>query len=142
MTWAELPQLLPWWGSIFAALYFVAAMWFEDAFVISTYRMYSPTADRSEGAVPTFFAAGVEARMIDYDRFEGIDPTGIRWDNFACSHQWMVHEARRWVEEHLAQRPEPGAVEVVWGFRVFKVTDAGEVLETFHPMVSGRAVRR
>lgn len=146
MGWPELPWLLPWYGLIWTAVYYGVAMVIEDAFVISSYRMYSPTADRQEGAIPAFFAGDGEARLIDYTGFTGIDPDAIRWDGYACAHQWMVHEARRWVLEHRAMgegtQGGDAGVEVVWGFKVFTVSPEGHVQERFDPIVRGRAVRR
>jgi len=142
MSWPELPWLLPWWGLIWFAIYWVTAFWFEDAFVISSYRMYSPTADRDHGAMPTFRVEGVQARLIDYHRFSGIDPVQVHWGEYACSHQWMVHEARRWIEEHPDDGSGGPTVEVDWGFRIFRVSPEGHVSDDYVPIVRGRAAKR
>lgn len=135
----ELP--LAWWGVVVALLYATVGWYVRDLYPFSAYALYASATDRSSGAVPAFFVNGKAARLIDYIDFTGMDADKVSFVGFECAHHWMVHESRRWIDEHQADEPvgPDEGVEAVWGFQIFRIDEDGEIHERFEPVVTGRA---
>ncbi len=136
-----LPQ--PWfeyWAAATCFLYVVISLVVGDRFPFSRYSMYASTAGRSHGAVLYCKADGEFVDVHRLDGFAGIDPAAIYPEGLACSLEWKVHEARRFIEQHqAAPGAEPGAVRVELGYRLLQVDERGVLTQRFRPVAHGTA---
>jgi hypothetical protein len=101
---------------------------FGDRFPFSTVPMYAHTA-RVEAAVPVVFANGERARIEDYTRITGEDPSAIGYEarcrpRVGCKAypSSMPDDlwTRVWVENHFEADPAPddaNADTLVFGYR-------------------------
>ncbi len=122
------------------AVYFAVSWRVGDRFPFSRYVMYAKLRGRTEGAVLSVRVAGQEVAPTSLEAFVGIDPAQIRPDGFPCSQEWVVHETRRWVEDHPGEADSADAVAVEFGFRI--VTMERFVLaERWVPLAAGTARR-
>lgn len=126
-----------------ALFYIVGSLVLGDSYPFSKHSMYASTAMRDKGAVPLMLADKQPIEVDELERFQGIDPERLYPRGLPCSLEWQVHEAGRWIRNHLAAADaEPGPVKVSWGFVIVRVNDQGKITEKWRPVQEGTAWRR
>ena len=132
--------LLAWWAPLAAVVYAAVSTLVGDRFPFSRYSMYASTAVRDHGAVPVFLADAEPAPIDAFDRFAGLDPDTLYPKGLACSLEWQVHEAKRWIRGHRAAfGEEPGPVKVAFGFVILRVDAEGRLSEELRLTGEGTA---
>jgi hypothetical protein len=131
---------------LYASLAFVVyglIGWFvKNLYPFSAYSMYASVAAMRDSNVPVFYAAGEEASIADYVAFEGFG-SGDMWpEPRRCTLMWMVHEARRWVDEHPAGAGDAPEVPVAWGFWRVEILEGGAIARHLEIVCRGRARAR
>ena len=118
----DLPIAL--WGPLAGSIYAVLCLIVGERFPFSDYNLYGGAASRDQAAVPIFLADGAEVPIHHFGRFSELVADEMYPEGFACSVEWIVREAQRWVEEHAATSGEaPGPHRVEWGFRILQFED-------------------
>lgn len=129
------------WALGAGLVYSAIALRFPDRYPFATYSMYAKLRDRVEGAV-LYVRVGEELVSIGaLEAFAGLDPALVTPAGYPCSQEWVVWEARRWIETNLVGEARPGAVDVEVGFRILRVENF-VLNERRVPLASGRASRR
>ena len=128
------------WALLAFLAYGVLGILLGDVFPFSRYGLYASAPAREKGAVPVFLAEGREARIADFESFDGIETGAMYPEGYPCSLEWMVREAQAWVDDHRGAGPGP--VPVAWGFRVLQVGEDGTVTENLEVLCEGTARRR
>ena len=129
------------WATGALLVYAAISLAVGDVFPFSRYSMYAKLRGRVEGAV---FAVRVgEARVPigELEGFAGLDPEKVSPDGYPCSQQWVVFEAKRWIEHHRVDTPAADAVDIEIGFRILRL-EAFTLHERWAPLTAGRARRR
>ncbi|MDP2307392.1 MAG: hypothetical protein Q8P18_15305 [Pseudomonadota bacterium] len=134
-----LPTLMqPPFVAICAALVYGLVSWrVGERFPFSRYAMYADLEDRREGAVLVVHADGREVEFQDVTAWYGITPEAIEPFSVPCSLHWVVFEAQRWIRDRTAASPDGLTVRVEVGYRIFRVTPEGDVVERIAPRASG-----
>ena len=128
------------WALSALMVYVTLSLRVGDVFPFSKYSMYARLRERVEGAVLFVTYDGVEVAPTALTDFVGLEPAKISAAGFPCSQEWVVHETRRWVEDHLgATGPDHRRVEL--GFRIIRM-EAYKLTERREVLTSGAARRR
>ncbi len=132
-----------WIAPVAALVYIVVSLAIGDWFPFSRYSMYASIGARDHGAAPYCKANGEFTTVDRLEHFGGFDVAHIYPQGIPCSLEWQVHEARRWIEAHMAP-PDggPGDVAMEFGFRLIWVDDKGHITEKLRPTLNGTARRR
>lgn len=121
--------------------YMAVSLLVGDTFPFSRYSMYAKLRNRVEGAVFAVRVAGQLVPVGELERFVGVDPAKVDPEGYPCSQQWVVYEARRWIEANGAAEADDTSVEVEVGFRILRL-ERFVLQERWAPLTSGRAHRR
>jgi hypothetical protein len=72
----------------------------------------------------------------------GLDLGAIDPRERPCSQEWLIHEAKRWLESHTVPEPPPGGIAVEVGYRMLRVDDDGRLHERLDPVTRGTGTLR
>lgn len=123
-------------GLVAALIYIAISLAVGDRFPFSRYAMYADLTGRKEGAVLYVRAADRFVAPDDLDAVHGIDVAALNPRGVPCSQEWLVHEAKRWLEAHVSEAAPENAVTVEIGWRMLRVED-GVVHERLQPITHG-----
>ncbi|MES2642969.1 MAG: hypothetical protein V4850_26025 [Myxococcota bacterium] len=132
-----LPLAPPFVAILAAVVYGVISWCVGDRFPFSRYAMYADLEGRREGAVLVVHADGREVEFQDVAAWHGIAPEVIEPFTVPCSLHWVVFEAQKWIRDRTAASPEGLGVRIDVGYRIFRVTPEGDVVERIVPRGSG-----
>jgi hypothetical protein len=121
---------LAWWAPLGFLVYAAISLRVGSLFPFSKYSMYASSPNRRQGAVPVLLCDGEPVSWSAYERISGLRSRDMYPPGLPCSLEWMVLEAKRWVDDHPAVAGEPpGPVQLTWGFRMLTLGDDHELRE-------------
>ncbi len=131
---------LTWWAPLGFAVYAAISLRVGNLFPFSKYSMYASSPNRRRGAVPVLLLDGEPVHWTRYERISGLRSQDMYPPGLPCSLEWMVLEAKRWVDDHTAEPGDaPGPVHLTWGFRILTLGDDHELSESLQVIGTAQA---
>lgn len=120
------------------AVYVLVSLGLGDVYPFSRYSMYARLTTRKEGAVLYVRAGDRFVAPDDLDEVCGLDVDALDpiRHGIPTSHEWVSHEAMRWLRQRSRHHVMDGVVVEV-GYRMLRIDETGRLHERLWPRTTG-----